>query len=752
MEALMAISFSRFGISSLICAGGVLPGVVVFGQAPSADNSLDQLLALLNTPITTATRTAQSSAKAPATVVTVTAEQIRSRAYRSLGEVMRDLPEFKVDNGFSAENYNAVTVRGVMGQYKFVILMDGARIGAATNEILPILENFPVHFAKQIEVVYGPASALYGADAFTGIINIVTFKGTDAELHRNYRASYGKDDQTDVALFWSGALGSDVHFSVGAQNFSDDMPDMPSYYSSEYQGLDQALQTGIFNTVFGPKTINTTYKKEYEQPIRANNVFMRLQKGTWSLAVLQNFSKVPSAINYAPPNALPNEKARVAVRTLSATANQTTEISDTLSIQSTLTARKYDVDPGSAFINLFQPNIEPGYKYAASTSFRVEEVANWQIDKALTLTSGVSYESSDATPWSANLATPVDLGQSISSQGILVPGAPILADFYTIRSHSYGAFAQAQYMPNDQWAITLGGRWDQDSRYGTTFNPRAGVVWTPSSKVTLKVMYGSAFLAPSPYAAFRHYGGFFTTDGGATYQSSYWRLPNPGLQPEEVDTVEVSFRTLIGSSFSVTTNVYRSKYNDLHTPMPDAGNTNLYGGHFKGWPVAYIEVTGNQGEQVNTGGNIQVDYLSYLGGAGKLNVFASFSHVDGRVEDDTGFKSDIGNMTPNIGRLGFDLTLGRWLVSPIFMVVGKQRAGAAQASDLSKRYEISGYRELNLAVTYSFTPRWEVFVRVNNATDARYRNINENAFSGGYEFDGVPQAPRRFAVGLKGTF
>jgi iron complex outermembrane receptor protein len=563
--------------------------------------------------------------------------------------------------------------------------------------------------------------------------------------------SYGKDNQSDAAIFWSGPLGSDLHFSVGAQNFSDDMPDMPKYYPVEYQGLQQALQSGIFNTVFGPKAVNVAYEQKYQQPIRANNVFLRLQKDTWSLAVLQNYSNVPSAINYAPPNALPDPKAHVAARTLSATANQTSEISETLSIQSTLTARKYEVDPGSAFINLFQPNIEPGYKYAASTSFRVEEVANWQPNKTVALTGGLSYEIADATPWSANLASPVDTGQSISSQGIFIPGAPIPADFYTIRSNTYGLFAQAQITAIDQLAFTLGGRWDKDSRYGSSFNPRLGLVWTPADTTTLKVMYGTAFLAPSPYAAFRHYGGFFTTDGGATYQSSYWHLPNPGLKPEKAQTLELSFRTLIGSSLSVTMDVYQSVYKDLHTPMADAGNTNLYGGQFKGWPVDFIEVTGNQGRQVNTGGNIQFDYLSYLGGEGKLNAFLSYGHVDGKVEDALGFKSDIGNMTPDIVRLGFDLSLGSWSVSPIFMVVGRQRAGTL-ASTPTKRQEISGFRELNVVATYAFAPSWEVFLRVNNALDGRYRNLNENAFSGGYEFNGVPQAPRRFAIGLKGTF
>jgi len=712
---------------------------------------MEELLEILNTPVTTATRTAQSSSKAPATVVTVTSDQIHRRAYRSLADVLRDLPEFKIDNRFSVEYYNAISIRGVMGQNKFVILMDGARIGSATNEIIPVIENFPVHFAKQIEIVYGPASALYGADAFTGIINIVTYKNNEATEKRNYRLSYGEDKQVDAALFWSSDLGKGFHFSLGAHGFWDDMPNMPKYYPNEYSGLEQALQSGMFNTIFGPKAVTVPYKKEYNQPIQANSFFMRLSHQTWSLSIFQNYSNVPASINYSVPNALPDPRSHVATRTMSATATHLAELRNDLSILSTITARKYDVDPSSAFVNLFQPNMEPGYKYASSTSFRIEEVINWTISPDISLTSGASFEATDATPWSANLASPVDTRRSISSQGILIPGAPILADFYTVRGTSHGIFTQAQYAVTPSWAITLGGRYDKDSRYGETFNPRLGVVWAPGNTTTFKALYGTAYLAPSPYAAFRHYGGFFTKDEGKTYQSSFWRLPNPGLKPEKAEALEVSFRTLLTRSLSLTINLFQNKYKDLHTAIPDNGNTNIYGGKFKGWPVDYIEVTGNQGKQTNRGGNIQLDYLLNFY-RGRINGFLSMGRVDGESEDAKGIKSDLGWVTPNMMRAGFDLSWGPWNLSPILMAVGPQRTGTLRPGPSRQREDIPGYRELNITASYSFSRGWEAFLRINNALDARYLNLNENAFNGGYEFNGVPQAPRRIALGLKGIF
>lgn len=130
---------------------------------------------LMNITIVTASKTQQQAGLAPATVMVVTEEQIRMRGYRSLLDVIQDMPDFKVDNNTSGKSRNRFTVRGVEGeQQKFVIMLDGMRISAPTNENIPIMENYPVNLAKQIEIIYGPASALYGADAICGIINIIS--------------------------------------------------------------------------------------------------------------------------------------------------------------------------------------------------------------------------------------------------------------------------------------------------------------------------------------------------------------------------------------------------------------------------------------------------------------------------------------------------------------------------------------------------------------------------------------------------
>ena len=103
-----------------------------------------------------------------------------------------------------------------------------------------------------------------------------------------------------------------------------------------------------------------------------------------------------------------------------------------------------------------------------------------------------------------------------------------------------------QYALSPTVMATLGARADYNTRYGATFNPRLGVVARPTSRTTLKLLYGSAYLAPSPFQSNVHFGSFYSTDGGQTYASSYWHLSNPDLKPQQKKTIEVNLLQAMG--------------------------------------------------------------------------------------------------------------------------------------------------------------------------------------------------------------
>ena len=144
-------------------------------KCPPSDSTQATLEQSMDIPVTTASRTTETQSDAPARVEVITAEQIRRRGYRSLLDVLKDLPDFKVDlRGGTGISRPEPTVQGVRGAGNARCCCSMDLWLAPTNEPLPIVANYPVHGARQIEIVYGPVSAVYGADAFSAVINIIT--------------------------------------------------------------------------------------------------------------------------------------------------------------------------------------------------------------------------------------------------------------------------------------------------------------------------------------------------------------------------------------------------------------------------------------------------------------------------------------------------------------------------------------------------------------------------------------------------
>jgi len=133
--------------------------------------SLEQLMEI---PIVTASKHEETIDDTPSTVIVVTKEQIHQRHYVNLLDLIRDLPGVDLQKNNHQTEYSTMTLRGHVSSNKFLILQDGIRITSPTGEAIPVADNFPLYYAKRVEILYGPTAALYGADAFGGVINIIS--------------------------------------------------------------------------------------------------------------------------------------------------------------------------------------------------------------------------------------------------------------------------------------------------------------------------------------------------------------------------------------------------------------------------------------------------------------------------------------------------------------------------------------------------------------------------------------------------
>ncbi len=131
----------------------------------------------------TATKRKIAVRKAPAIATVVTADEIRNMGARNLMDVLKMVPGFGVSiNEFGRHMFEVRGIRTSTSE-KILVMLDGHRLNESyTGSALSIMfDDLPVENAKQIEIVRGPGSALYGANAFVAVVNIITKDADDIE-------------------------------------------------------------------------------------------------------------------------------------------------------------------------------------------------------------------------------------------------------------------------------------------------------------------------------------------------------------------------------------------------------------------------------------------------------------------------------------------------------------------------------------------------------------------------------------------
>lgn len=712
---------------------------------------------LLNVKIITASKNVQKASDAPATVMVISAKQIKTRGYRNLAEVLNDLPDVKVNDRSDPQIFNTFSIRGITRQDKFVILLDGVKISSPINDQLPVLENFPIYLAKQIEVVFGPGSALYGADAMSGVINIITNAGPGNDV-LEARVAGGTHGYSDQYLFWKKTFKNGLNLTAGGQYTYDRQPDLSKVYPHEFNM--QGQQTGVFNSAYGTMRPSQPVDAAYSAPVRTYNMYFALNNRGFDFKVLRHYAAVPSSSTLTPDNGVFNKDVFYGQSVTSISTAYTDSLGALRSVTS-LQGSFTDVNPNSNFRNLFG-NMEHGYKYSEGSMIKVDEQLSVDLFRKMHLTGGLTYELFKALPKSVELSSPhirggITEGRLLNSAHPYNPGG-LEAKFYPLTYNNFGSFLQAQYTPGKKLAITLGGRFDHNSRFGSTVNPRLGLVYTPSSKTTIKALYGTAYWAPSPLVAYEQYGSFYTLDSGKTYTSNYWHLPNPGLKPVTSETFELSLSRQVNKHFNFSLTGYFIELHGLISGVSDNGNTNLYNNTFLGHQVAYIEVPTNVGTQVNYGGHAMVNTMFNMGNS-KFNAWASLSWVDGTVKEYATpaklTEVQISLIAPWQFRAGIDGNSGAFSYSVRLLRSGRQRVtGFENPGQPYDRQTISGYTLVNANASYSFRQRFGLFVKMQNLLNQRYKlvipvDLNDANL---YTTKGSLQDPLRVMAGVTVRF
>jgi outer membrane receptor for ferrienterochelin and colicins len=204
--------------------------------------------------VTSVSKKAENLLYVPATVAVLNSKDFAQRGYKSLEDILHDLPGFDVirGNGIGSTNFYQRGYRSTSND-RTLILIDGVEENDLVSNTVLIAPQYPLSDIERVEVIYGPASTLYGANAFMGVINIIT---------KNFRNLPGPAKQVAFnGHVRSGALGrnqvdgvltaktADVALSVTGRVYQSDELDLSDYPEWNFDARTAGDYTGQFDQI-----------------------------------------------------------------------------------------------------------------------------------------------------------------------------------------------------------------------------------------------------------------------------------------------------------------------------------------------------------------------------------------------------------------------------------------------------------------------------------------------------------------------
>jgi len=460
------------------------------------ENELDNLLALKfeelsDVKIISASKRLQRISEVPAVVKVITADDIKHNQYFTLEDALADLPGFQFRNIIGFNSY--VFQRGVPNQNNLTLLLvDGIQINELNSGGFYGGGQFNLDNVERIEVVYGPASVLYGTNAISGVINIITKSAKDQSGIEtsllfgsfntfNANISYGYyDEETDFGIRASGMFKSshkaDLAGLEGDNNWSDEMENFEDDYSFDSKIEYKNFSFG-FNFQNKRSSRTTLYKSIGTNYIDKNTL--------WNIWFLNSYLKYYHNINENT-----NLFTQFYYRNSTVADNTIAYVIDT------------------AQVGYYRPNNLIG----------LESIISYSPNSDFNLIGGILFEYETLSD---------EFATSISSSADIKPAPP--GDPSQQSNHLYSIYIQAQYAIIENLKIIGGARNDFSSVYDNVFTPSLGIIHK-TSFATSKLLYSEAFRAPKPWD--------YTSGSG-----------NSRLQPEEIKSLEFS------TSFSIIKNL-----------------------------------------------------------------------------------------------------------------------------------------------------------------------------------------------------
>ncbi len=726
-------------------SSGIRAAMLAVGALAPAQELPPSLAELRRTPVQVASRLSQDPRWAPAKVVVLTGEDLRRRGYLDLDEVLHDLAGFDFERGFGS-HWTQIYMRGQRSTNsdRFLFLWDGVIQNDIWAQVAWLERQFPLSAIERIEIMYGPASLLYGSNALSGIVSITT-RAEAQRLGTTVQARGGSfhTRAAEVSTYqelrgWRFGF-SGRYLETWNRDLTDetwtDAGGRTRYYGLQFPrdydlaalavngGTDRA---GVFHTEYEPATGRLwAMKNGFWSPFtgrygRKDPAWWFVEGsvgfGAWDLRAM-SWIRRDSEDGWTTPQAL-----------IGASWNSGAE-----SLQLTHHA-EWGAWSSKASLLMRTSTLEPDTEEPDFGRDRPWDPAGGPLPKVNRLGPYIQYKLFNRE-YRALEQIAYKGGALEGVIGAELTAARVYENYYTRLTdlepwnfkpqhdeRNAGLFLNIQDQVREDLALSVGLRYDHNweaggpGGFGDLVTSRVAILFAPRPDQILKVTAGQAFQAPEPFKK-------YSTNPSRS-------RPSPDLKPERLQSLEVGWGLDLFPAWRLDVNGFLSLVDQQIVLVPVAGSPG--DNRFE-----------NRGRLRIHGG--EAELRRYLDRANSL-----YLNVSANRARDLEQRRDPGGIAPLQAQFGADLLFrDRWSLSLKGRWISARKTARHDDPSLLIVRDVDPYLTVDLALGWrDFLPGLELRLDLLNVGNARYYDPGVRSADGTYYNGAVLQQPFRGFIGV----
>jgi vitamin B12 transporter len=615
--------------------------------------------------VVSATRRETSPEEAGVAASVVVGTDLEQRQSPSLAEVLREVPGLEVARYGGPGSLTSLFTRGG-GSTGALVLVDGIPMNDPGGTIN--LAGFSTSEVERVEVVRGPESALFGAEAASGVIQLFTERGDPERKLPHGSVSYDRGSfQTD---HWTASLaggsGARFDYALGAEQF---------HTVGEYQ-----------NDYFRDSTGSA-------------NLGYRLSAATQIRAIFRSFDAMlgtPNEVAYGIYALHANEATRDTAagirlddargshyaQSLSVSYHRSRDLSvdDYMDGPYNVAALVRDVTEPVARV-YFEGLVDPSAPVPPGLRLVTESVTLYPYEPYLSLSSRelLAYQGTLTHAGGAMV-----FGYDYERQGGEVSGNQVERD-------NHGLFLYEQRVVGRRLFLSGGVRVERNSAFGLKVTPRGAASYRLAGSTYLRASAGLGITEPSLIE---------------NYSRDMWSVGNPNLRPEktvsyEAGLVDERFGRRLRTEVSAFANSYRDLIVYVFDQMPGTWQN--------------IQASRARGLEFSSQAKL-ASWLSLSGNYTRMWTRVTRSYEPDSLYDGVG--QDLPLRPGNSGAASLAIAKKRWRLQTGAVLVGER-----QESDMFGVTRARGYQSVYAAGSFRLNRNVVPFLRVENALDSHYQEI-----------------------------